>query len=219
MIVDIERLFEEQKRLSGRIILKDRFDATNANRIAGVDSSYLNDKIITAAVVIDYSSKEILEKEYIIGRVEFPYIPGLLFYREGKNTLNAIGKLKTDPDIIMVDGGGINHPRGLGLASHIGVILEKPTVGVTKKMFYGSCTEPTDVGESMPIWLNGIVIGYAYKSKKRTNPIYITAGNLISVNSAFKIAKNLVTKYKLPLPILEAHNLAKNVKLSLKKIQ
>lgn len=211
---------DEQRRLSSNIILEDRF--SHIDRVAGIDSSYLNKddsqgKIITAAVLVDYLSRDVLEKIYLIDDIDFPYIPGFLFYREGKNMLNTIRKLMTKPDVILIDGGGINHPMGIGLASHIGVILKRPTIGVTKKMFYGFCTKPTDVGESKPIILNDKVIGYAYKPNKRSNPIYITPGNLISVDSAFEITKNLISKHKLPIPIQEAHNFAKSIRLSIKQ--
>lgn len=213
--MDFEQLLDEQRRLSSKIILDDQF--SSIDYVAGVDSSYLDNKIITAAVLVDYKSKKVLKREHVIDKIDFPYIPGFLFYREGKNTLKAIDKLSPRPNIILIDGGGINHPRKIGLASHIGVILEKPTIGVTKKMFYGSCIDPTEVGESNPIILDDMVIGYAYKPKKQANPIYITPGNLISVNSAFEVTKNLIYKYKLPIPIQEAHNLAKSIKLSFKE--
>jgi len=213
--MDLERLLDEQRRLNSKIILEDRF--SRIDYVAGVDSSYINDKIITAAVLVDYPSRAILKREYVTDKIDFPYIPGLLFYREGKNTIKAIDKLKPRPDIILIDGGGINHPRKIGSASHVGVILEKTTIGVTKKMFYGSCIDPTEVGESSPIILDDMVIGYAYKPKNRTNPIYITPGNRISVDSAFEVTKNLISKYKLPIPIQEAHNFAKSIKLSFKE--
>jgi deoxyribonuclease V len=201
---------EEQIRLSVEVVLRDGFD--EIKYVAGVDSAFLNEKIISSAILMDYDSMKVIEKEYHIGEVDFPYIPGLLFYREGKNTLKAINQLKIDPDIIIFDGGGINHPRGIGLASHIGVLLKKPTIGVVKNMFSGHCDTPKDVGEEKPIILNGKKIGYAYKSKKVAKPIYITPGNLISVDSAFFVVKHFIRGYKLPEPVREAHMFAGEMK-------
>ena len=201
---------EEQIRLSREVVLRDGFD--EVKYIAGVDSAFLNDKIISAAILMDYDSMKVVGKEYHIGEIDFPYIPGLLFYREGKNALKAIDKLKIDPDIIIFDGGGINHPRGIGLASHIGVLLKKPTIGVVKNMFSGSCKIPEEVGEKEPIILDGKKIGYAYKSKKVAKPIYITPGNLISVDSAFFVVKHFIRGYKLPEPVREAHIFASEMK-------
>ncbi len=183
--------------------MKDEYE--RIERVAGADVAYLKDKAICALVVLDFSSLNVVKKVVVETKVTFPYIPTFLAFREIKPIAKALRKIgKESFDILLIDGHGIAHPRRLGIASHIGVLIKKPTVGVAKKLLYGKLKkEPNPVAE---IINNGELLGYALK-RKRYNPIYISPGNMITPRSALSIVKKTI-KNKLPEPIKIAHNLA-----------
>ena len=128
--MQLDRLYSEQERLAKRAALYDAFG--KIRHIAGVDCSYLDDRIIGGAVVLDYETLKPVEHAHAILKLKFPYIPGLLAYREADAMMAACKKIKSDVDILMIDGFGTNHPRRCGIATHIGVKLDMPTMGVGK---------------------------------------------------------------------------------------
>lgn len=145
----------------------------------------------------------------------FPYIPGLLAFREGPAVMAAWDKLATKPDLMMFDGQGIAHPRGIGIASHIGILLEKPSIGVAKSRLYGR-HEPVGQrrGDREVLHDNrGNVIGSVLRSKEKTNPLYISPGHLIDVEHAVEFVIACCTSYRLPEPTRWAHKVAGGEKL------
>ncbi|MDY6959451.1 MAG: endonuclease V, partial [Halobacteriota archaeon] len=154
-----------------------------------------------------------IEEVYTVMDVDFPYIPGLLSFREAPSIIEAFGKLKRVPDILMVDGCGLNHPRFAGLATHVGVELDIPTIGVAKKILCGEYKKkPEEVGEISEIIYKERIVGALLKSKKNCNPLIIAPGHKVSVTSAIKITCSCLRGYKLPEPTRQAHLYAGSIK-------
>jgi deoxyribonuclease V len=127
-----ESLLAAQKLVADLVITEDDFG--KLRQIGGVDQAFMDDKIISGIVVLEYDSLEVVGRVHSIQPVNYPYIPTFLSFREGPAIVSTFKKLKTPPDILLVDGAGINHPRRAGIATHIGVALDVPTVGITKKI-------------------------------------------------------------------------------------
>lgn len=199
-----ESLLASQKLVSGKVIIKDDFG--DLRLIGGADQAFIDERIISCIVVLDYVSLELIERVFSIQPVTYPYIPTFLSFREGPSIVSAFEKLKTKPDILMVDGAGINHPRRAGIATHIGVALDVPTIGITKKILCGSGKEPSCVGEATPLICKRHDIGWLFKSEKRSRPIIVAPGHRVSLESSLSIVKSCMRGYKLPEPVRLAHN-------------
>jgi len=210
----IEELKKIQEKLKKKIILKDVL-SQKIKTIAGVDQAFLDNKIISSIVVLKTSSMDVLEKRHIIAKMNFPYIPGFLSFREGTPIIKAFKKLQNTPDLLLVDGNGILHPRGIGLASHVGVLLDISTIGVAKSLLCGKFKKIKEVGSHSPVIYEERIIGYAYKSKKNCKPIFISPGYKVSLKTSLKIVKELIGKYKLPIPLRLAHVHANEIKIKL----
>jgi deoxyribonuclease V len=199
----LKTLRREQIELSKNVILKDDFPSIKT--IAGIDVSYPKnefDDATGACVVMDYQTKEIIEEFTISAKTNFPYISTYLTYRELPVIKKLIKKLKTKPSIYLFDGNGILHPYSFGLASHTGVTLNLPSIGVAKRLLYG------DIKKS-DVFINGEKKGFIFfSSKKVKNPIYVSPGHRISFDTSLKIVKHFC-KYKIPEPLRRAHILSK----------
>ena len=197
-----------QKDLSTRLILHDDGLPDMLSHIAGADISYAKgDNLFYAAVVVlDYRTMEIVEEVSWNGRVDFPYIPGLLSFREGPPLLRAFEKLRIVPDVVMFDGQGIAHPRGIGLASHVGLFLEVPAIGCAKTRLIGTNDPPGgNVGDSSCLLYQGKTIGAVVRTKKGIKPIFISQGHKIGLDSAISVVLSCTRGYKLPEPTRQAH--------------
>jgi deoxyribonuclease V len=133
--------------------------------------------------------------------------------------VNAFGKLKTRPDLLMIDGAGINHPRGASLATHIGVALDVPTIGITKKILCGKSAVPSNVGEASPLVYMDRTVGWLLKSSKKSKPIVVAPGHRVSLDSSLSIVKACLRGHKLPEPARFAHEYANECKKNLEKYQ
>ncbi|MFD2514643.1 deoxyribonuclease V [Pontibacter locisalis] len=196
----LQELTELQKKMQDRIIIqKPDFEL---KLIAGCDSSFIGeDTILSAFILLKYPELEVVEKVWHHGQVELSYVPGFLSFREAPNLLEAYQKLEQKPDLIMVDGHGISHPRRLGIATHLGLHLEKPTMGVAKKVLVGKYTEPAPTkGSISPLEYKGEVIANVLRTKDNVKPVFVSPGHLMDLDSATEIALNCATKYKLPEP-------------------
>jgi len=167
---------------------------------------------------MDFGSLEIKERAFSIQPLSYPYIPTFLSFREGPAIVNAFGKLKTRPDLLLIDGAGINHPRGAGLATHIGVALDVPTIGITKKILCGEGAEPSNAGEAMPLVYLDKTVGWLLKSSKKTRPIVVALGHRVSLVSSLSIVKACLRGHKLPEPARLAHEYANECKKVLGKV-
>lgn len=197
----VQHLKEEQIRLARKIIIKDDFE--DIATIAGVDQTYKNNKIISFVVVCDYKTMNILETAEIERPITFPYIPTYLNYREAPAIVEVINQLSKRPDILLVDGHGISHPRKIGLASHVGLALDIPTIGVAKSLLCG------EIKDGKLIY-NNETRGQEMITKEHAKPIYISPGYRISLKTAVEIIKNTIKlPHKYPEPLYLAHRSAK----------
>lgn len=202
----MDKLIAIQNKLARKVILEDRFE--EIEKIAGCDVAYDEDRALSASVVLDYDALEVIEESVAESRVTFPYIPTFLAFREMKPLMKAIERLKNKFDVLLLDGQGIAHPRSLGIASHLGVVLDIPTIGVAKRLLCGELRGKVQPNKPAQIFYNGKHVGYALQTKSSASPIYISPGSKVSLASALKIVAHCIKKHKLPEPIRLAHNLA-----------
>lgn len=183
------------------------------NFIAGVDVHPVKKTgLMQAAIcVLSYPALELAEQKTALVKTAFPYVPGLLSFREGPAVLAAFQKLKQQPDIILFDGQGIAHPRGFGLASHMGVLLGIPAIGCAKSRLYGSCGEPGLHKGNLSYLLNERreIIGGCLRTRDNVKPLYVSAGHNISLDFALNIVIACCVKHRQPEPLRLAHRAAK----------
>ncbi len=204
-----------QERLRSRLIMEDRTD--DVRLVAGADVSYDkgSDYFHAAVVVLKLPEMETVEEACVSGKAPFPYIPGLLAFREGPIVMQAFKKLKTRPDAILIDGHGVAHPRGFGLASHIGVLLGIPAIGCAKTVLIGEFREPaTRRGSHSPLVYKNAEVGRAFRTKDGVKPLFVSIGHMISLDSACDIVFKCCTKYRLPEPTRRAHILVNKIRKS-----
>lgn len=197
---------EIQNNLSARIIKCDML--TDIKYIAGVDMSIkrTSKTAIASVVLLNYPDLEIVEVQNASGNLEFPYIPGLLSFRELPLTIAACEKLSITPDLIIVDGQGIAHPRRIGLASHLGIVMDIPTIGCAKSRLCGSHTEPAnEPGDYSNLADKDEIIGAVVRTKHGVKPVYVSIGHRISLNTAISWIIRCCRGYRLPQPTRLAH--------------
>ena len=197
----LEELRNIQKKIAKRIILRDQLK--DVRSVAGFDLSYKGKEGTCAGVVLD-NNFNLIEKKIVKDKISFPYIPTFLSFREGPLIIKTYKELENKPDLLLIDGNGILHPYKAGIASHVGVILNKPTIGVAKKLLLGTYKKIKEVGESQRIRVNNKILGFALLTKKNCNPIYISPGHKISLKTSLEIVKSLV-RNKIPEPLRLAH--------------
>jgi deoxyribonuclease V len=160
-------------------------------------------------VVLDSKTLRMLDHSVVAAPIAFPYIPGLLSFREIPMLLEAWKKLKTKPDVLVVDGVGMAHPRRLGIATHLGLVLNIPTIGCAKSVLVGEYQEPADIFGAFSYMYDPKtkeVLGAAFRSKVGVKPIFISPGNLITLEESIGIIKACIIKHRLPEPTRLAHN-------------
>jgi len=210
-----ESLLKIQRIVSEKASIKDDFE--DLHHISAADQAFLDNRIISGILIMDFSSLEITERAFSIEPISFPYIPTFLSFREGPAIVKAFEKLKTRPDLLLIDGAGINHPRSAGLATHIGVALDVPTIGITKKILCGEGEQPSDVGEASPLVYRNKRVGWLLKSTKKSKPIVVAPGHRISLESSLSIVKACLRDHKLPEPSRLVHEYANACKKELRK--
>jgi deoxyribonuclease V len=204
----VSKAHKAQLCLSKKIITEDRLPK-KIKRVAGVDAAYSDELAIGAVAVLDYESLEVVEHQTATCQVKFPYIPTLLSFREIPPAVACIKKLKAQPDILLADGQGVAHPYGCGFASHLGLAIGTPTIGLAKSRLFG---EPKTMGEQVFLVHKGRIIGEVVTSKEGVKPVYVSVGHLISLGTAVKITKHCVCSSRLPEPLLLAHKMASEEK-------
>ncbi|HEX8632933.1 MAG TPA: deoxyribonuclease V [Pyrinomonadaceae bacterium] len=178
--------------------------------VAGADISFnkFSPVIYTGIVVLRLPSLEVVEEVGVVGETQFPYVPGLLSFREAPSVLEAWAKLKTEPDAVMFDGQGIAHPRRIGIASHVGLFLNRPTLGCAKSVLVGRHAE---LAEERGSWQplvdpkNDETVGAALRTKTRVQPIYVSPGHLIDLAGAIDLTLKADGGYRQPEPTRRAH--------------
>jgi deoxyribonuclease V len=199
MKMDLYELKKEQYKLAQKVILKDGF--TKIKTIGGVDCAQVKDKLIACAVVCEFPSLKLIEKQTFILPDPLPYRPGFLAYREMPAIIEAFNKLEQEPDLLLVDGPGILHPRKFGMASHLGLALNKPTIGLTNKFSIGHV-------ENGKIYLDNEIVGFEIETREHANPLYLSPGHLISLGACLRIIQQCIKyPHKLPEPLHLAHQL------------
>lgn len=199
-----------QRRLAKQVIREDRLPE-KIRFVAGVDVAYVGEMSIGVATVLNYDSLELIESQVAHVKTQFPYIPTLLSFREISPTLSAIKKLETQPDVFLVDGQGIAHPYRLGFASHLGLIIDKPTVGVAKSILCGKAENMTSEGWA-PLIDRGEIVGAAVVTKAGRKPLYVSVGHKVSLERAIEIIKHCIRTHRIPEPNLTAHKTANEEK-------
>lgn len=200
-----------QENLRDSLHIQNDFGAIQ--HIAGVDVGYDYKKNQSKAsvVVLDYQTLEIKDQAIAFLDTPFPYVPGLLSFRELPVIVNALQQLSQPYEMIMVDGQGIAHPRQMGIATHLGLVLDVPTIGVAKSRLYGQYEEPGDAaGNAAPLYdTQKQIIGYVLRSKQRCKPLFISPGHRVDVETALEMTQHCLKKYRLPEPTRLADKLSK----------
>lgn len=198
-------------------ILKEQVRITPLKRppeyITGVDAAFLHNKVIGVACLYKYPDLILIEEVYAVTETLFPYIPGFLSFREGPAIIKAIKSLKMKPDVILFDGQGIAHPRGLGIASHIGVLLDTPTTGCAKSRLIGTYKEPSPKkGNWSFLKYNGEIVGAVLRTKDNVRPLFVSPGNRIDLRGSLEIVLGCIRKYRIPEPLRRADFISKKIK-------
>jgi deoxyribonuclease V len=204
---------EIQQRLRYLVKIDPRTHEVNA--IAGADISFnkFSETVYAGIVVLSFPGLQIVESVGIRSIAKFPYIPGLLSFREVPSLLEAWDKLETMPDVMMLDGQGIAHPRRFGIASHVGVLLDLPTIGCAKSILVGRHDElEPAAGSRAPLIDRGEQIGVALRTKKNVAPVYVSPGHLIDLDSSVEMVLKSTGKYRQPEPTRQAHLLVNRLR-------
>lgn len=181
--------------------------------IAGVDAAFSEDRVFAAACLYRYPELTVLEQAAAVKQMVFPYVPGYLFFREGPAIIAALGKLKRKPDVILLDGQGIAHPRGIGSASHLGVLLDIPTIGCAKTRLVGEYQDPGErKGDWTELQCNGRTVGAVLRTRDRVQPLFLSPGHWIDLPDAIRIALDCVGRYRIPEPLRCADMLSRRMK-------
>ncbi|PYS80244.1 MAG: deoxyribonuclease V [Acidobacteria bacterium] len=197
---------ELQKRLRERVRVVPL--RKKAETIAGADISFNKfDPVVYAGIVVlRLPSLEVIEEVGVVSETRFPYVPGLLSFRETPSVLEAWAKLKTEPDAVMFDGQGLAHPRRVGIASHVGLLINRPTLGCAKSVLVGKFEEPGEErGAWTPLVDKGETVGAALRTKTRVQPIYVSPGHLIDLEGAIALTLQCDGGYRQPEPTRRAH--------------
>ncbi len=198
-----------QNDLRHEIVSDTPLDLDGIRLVAGVDVSVKENQSQAAVVVATFPEFAVVETVLARRPTPFPYIPGLLSFREGPVLEEAFDRLATEPDLFLFDGMGIAHPRRIGIASHLGLWLGKPTIGCGKTLLCGRYGELGEQkGAAAPLVDKGETIGVALRTRTGTNPMFISPGHLSDVESASEMVLRCCPKYRLPEPIRLAHNAA-----------
>lgn len=204
-----------QRELVGRV------DVTRplgrVRTVAGCDVSYdkRSPELFAAVVVVAVPGFEVVERVVARATVTFPYVPGLLSFREIPPLLAAFRKLKCTPDVIVLDGQGRAHPRRFGLACHLGIWINRPTVGCAKSRLIGEFEEPgPEEGSTSPLVDRGEVVGTVYRTRTKVKPVFVSAGHRIDLAGAVEVVRRTRSGYRMPVPTRLAHIAANEARAS-----
>jgi deoxyribonuclease V len=181
--------------------------------IAGVDAAFSENQIFAAACLFAFPELALLDEVGVVSSISFPYIPGYLSFREGEAIIRALRLLKAKPDLILIDGQGIAHPRRMGIASHIGVLLDQPTIGCAKSRLVGEFEEPDwKRGAHSPLLFQEKIVGMVVRTRDNVRPLFISPGHKVSLKNAMEIILQTTRGFRIPEPLRRADFLSKRVK-------
>ena len=206
-----------QKELAAAVDVASPLGPWKTLAAADVSFDRGGDLLFAAVVVVEADTFAVIERVGLSSPARFPYVPGLLSFREAPALLEAFARLKARPDVVLCDGQGIAHPRRLGIASHLGLWLDLPTVGCAKSLLCGSFDQPgPDRGDRSPLIHKGEVIGAVVRTRSRVAPVYVSPGHRCDLESAVALILATTTRYRLPIPTRQAHDFVNEVRRAAK---
>ena len=209
--------FQEAKRVQTNLAERVRlhFPKKPIQTIAGADVSFdrFSPVLHAGIVILSFPDLKLLEEAWVTRRATFPYVPGYLSFREAPAVIDAFRTLKTPPDVMILDGQGIAHPRGLGLASHVGLFLDLPTIGCAKSLLVGEHDPvPTEKGAMVPLIFNGKEVGKVVRTRRHVKPVFVSPGHLMDMDTAAEVVLACCPRYRLPEPTRYAHRLVNRIR-------
>lgn len=181
--------------------------------VAGVDAAYAGEEIVAVAVLFDLATLTPVEHSFVVAHPELPYIPGFLSFREGPHLAEAVRRLSKRPDLLIVDGQGIAHPKRFGLACHLGVKLEIPAIGCAKSRLVGEYVEPAvERGSRTTLLDRKEVVGAVLRTRSNVRPVFVSPGHLITIDEAVAMVLRTTAGFRLPEPQREADRFATEIK-------
>ena len=213
--VGIREAIQLQESLRSQVVL--RGAVRSLRWVAGCDVAYhpSRPELLGGAVVWDIREGALVEAQLVRGEVRFPYVPGLLGFREIPVILEALSRIRGRVDVVLVDGQGAAHPRGMGIATHLGLHLDVPTVGCAKSSLVGEWELPGPMrGDRAWILLDGTRVGAVLRTRDRVRPVFVSPGNRIGVAGALRVVLSCLGGRRIPEPLREAHSLVERAKRS-----
>ena len=202
-----------QEELASRVVAAPALDFSGVRHVAGADVSTEGDRAYATVVVLEFPALTLVEVQGFEAPLRFPYVPGLLSFRELPSVVGALEKVETRVDALILDAQGLAHPRRMGLASHIGILLDTPTVGCAKSRLVGSNEEPgREKGSATDLVHRGEVVGRVVRTRDGVSPVYVSVGNGIDLKSCVDLVLACCTKYRLPESTRQAHNAANRLR-------
>jgi deoxyribonuclease V len=203
-----------QQKLA-RCVREEPVNLDGVRYVAGADVSYSrgSNTIYAAVVVLSFPDLAVVEETAAVRETAFPYIPGYLTFREGPAVSAAFESLTITPDAVIFDGQGVAHPRGLGIASHMGLLLDTPSVGCAKSVLVGTYAEPAhERGSESPLLKGGRQVGVALRTRAGVAPVFVSIGHRINLQAAIELVLACAPKYRLPEPVRHAHRLSNELR-------
>jgi len=207
-----------QESLRERVELNDRFG--DIHYVAGADMAFdpATEVAFSGVIVYRFPGLEEVERRMARRKLRFPYVPGLLSFRECPILLAAFARLETEPDLILIDGHGRAHPRRFGIACHMGILFDKPTIGCAKSRLVGEHEEPRErAGATAPLMLEGERLGVALRTRDHVRPIYVTTGHRVSLDSAVGLVSQCLDGFRIPKPTREADHYVRDLRRAYQK--
>jgi deoxyribonuclease V len=202
-----------QEELASRVVAGPALDLSGVRHVAGADVSTQKDMAYATVVVLEFRGLSPVEVQSFEAPLRFPYVPGLLSFREVPSLVEALRKIETRVDALILDAQGLAHPRRMGLASHLGIFLDVPTVGCAKSRLVGSYEEPgREKGSATDLVHRGETVGRVVRTREGVSPVYVSVGNGIELESAVDLVVACCTKYRLPESTRLAHNAANRLR-------
>jgi deoxyribonuclease V len=202
-----------QGELSPRVVEGPPLDLSRVRYVAGADVSTQNDRGYATVVVLSFPELSVVEVRGYEELLTFPYVPGLLAFREIPPVVGALREVESEVDALILDGHGLAHPRGMGLASHLGLFLDVPTTGCAKTRLVGAHEEPGgEKGSTTDLVYRDKVIGRMVRTRKNVSPVYVSVGNRVDLDSAVALVLRCCTKYRLPETTRTAHDAANRLR-------
>jgi deoxyribonuclease V len=200
-----------QARLAKRVRLAS--DRRPVRLVAAVDAAFSETRVYAAACLFSFPGLEPLEEAAIVAALRFPYVPGFLSFREGAALVKAVRRLSLKPDLILVDGQGIAHPRRIGIASHLGVVLDLPTTGCAKSRLVGEAAEPGEkAGQWTPLRYQGRVVGAVVRTRDGVRPLFVSPGHRIGLARSIRLVLACTRGFRIPEPLRRADALSKKLR-------